>query len=152
MPLQPRQVNRDARIQLHAHDVARPPVVDLRHLLGRVEDSLGEQEPDGQLAVMAGGAHRHRDPAADAPAVLVAGQADLQRLLDRQLVGLHGRARILHAPDLDRRDGRVDRDVRPIGAMHCSMIPGGTAGGFLNYCTRQVGSPGGEFRTRRLHE
>ena len=117
MPLQPRQVHLDARPQLDADHVARAPVLDRRHLVGGLEDPLGEQEPDGQLGVMAGRAHRHRDPAADPPAALVAGQADLQRLLDRQLVRLHGRVGTGDAPHQDRRR----RPGRPGCRIHRSL-------------------------------
>src|SRR5262249_7616074 len=47
-----------------------------------------------------------------------------QRLLDRQFVRLLGRDGALHAPHPDRCDGRVDRDVGPLGATHGTIIPG----------------------------
>ncbi len=54
MPLQPVQVDLDARPQLHADHVSRPPVFDPKYLGGVLDDPLGEQEPDGQLGIMAG--------------------------------------------------------------------------------------------------
>ncbi len=124
VPLQPIQVHRDARLQLDADHVARSPVLHMLHLVGGLDDPLGEQEPDGQLAVVAGRAHRHRDPAADATAVLIAGQADLQRLLHRQLVGLHGRIATVDAPHQERGDGRVIGAFEPVGAGHGTRVPG----------------------------
>ena len=72
VPLQPRQVDRDARAAGRPGPRCPAPGADARDLLRGVDDPLGEQETDGQLAVMAGGPHRDRDAAADAPAVPVA--------------------------------------------------------------------------------
>ncbi len=122
--LEATQVHLDARLQLDAHHIATAPVLDRRHLFGVVDDPLGEQESDGQLVVVAGSAHRDRDTPADPAALVIAGQADLQRLLHGQVVRLHGRVGAGDAPHQHGRDGRVVRDVGFTGALHGRMIPG----------------------------
>ncbi len=124
MPLQAVQVNLDTRPQLDADHVARPPVLDAGHLSGLLDDPFGEQEPDGQLAILAGRPHRHRDPPAHATAVLVECQANLQRLLDRQLIGPRDRPAVLNVPYRHCRYGQADPVFRPIGPMHCLTVPG----------------------------
>jgi hypothetical protein len=53
---------------------------DLPQVHGRGQQALGEQEPSGQIEVIAGGTHGHGQGLAADP--------DLQRLLHRQQVGL----------------------------------------------------------------
>ena len=86
MPFQPRQVHGNAGMQIDARHVARTAGADARDLLPCDDDALGEQEAHSQLEVVAGCAHRDRNGAVNATPADVATQADLQRLLNGQLV------------------------------------------------------------------
>ncbi len=115
MPLQPRQVHGDARPQIDADHVARPAGADARDLLPRDDDALGEQEADGQLAVVAGRAHRDRDAAVDPSPVNRAPQTDFQRLLHSQKVRLDRRAGAVNSAHGDGGHGLVGRGIDLVG-------------------------------------
>ncbi len=117
MALEPVEVDADAGSELDADDVdqairrrrpARPRECDVRRM---PDDAFGEQKSDGELLVVARGAHRDRDTALDAPAALaVQLQADFQRLLGRDHI-IRGLKLPVEAIDLDAFEARATGEV-----------------------------------------
>ena len=83
--VQPGRVNGDAGPQPRLHRV-RPGPPDTLEVAGPGDDPLGEEEARRQVHIVARRPHRHRDRGRRRSRG-VCRQADLQRLLHRELVG-----------------------------------------------------------------
>src|SRR5260370_25066067 len=63
------------------------------YVLAALKDAFGEQESNRKLAIVPGGAHRHRHARYARLALVVPREANLERLFDRERIELHARSR-----------------------------------------------------------
>ena len=75
-----------------------PRATTLLHVAARADDAFGEQEPDGEILVVPRRAHRDRNGLLGAAAVAPrVAQADLERLLGGDEIGIVGRSELAAA-------------------------------------------------------
>ena len=84
--------------------------LDALDVRGSGDDPLGEKESGRQVHVVPGRPHRHRDRGRRAVRSVLR-QTDLQRFLDRELVGRGHTARAGYSPHFDARDARPVADL-----------------------------------------
>ena len=123
MPLEPGEVDRHANSKVDADRIPRPAGMDARDLLWVGEQSLREQEADGEIGVVARGSHRHRDRSPRPPAIVFKAQADLEGLLDRQRIGEIGDDPPLDPTDPDLGQGRVEPGTDSISGEQGNRPP-----------------------------